>query len=56
MPLAHKLKEAPQPATLIALLNQLLANTIDFISFPPSRRTGTSKARISFPCTSCSIK
>lgn len=30
MPLAHKLKEAPQPTAIIALLNQLLANTIDF--------------------------
>lgn len=29
MPLAHKLKESTQSATLIALLNQLLANTID---------------------------
>ena len=28
MPL-HKLKEAPQPTAIIALLNQLLANTID---------------------------
>jgi starvation-inducible DNA-binding protein len=30
MPFAHKLKEASQPETIIALLNQLLANTIDF--------------------------
>ena len=30
MALAHKLKEAPQPTAIIALLNQLLANTIDF--------------------------
>jgi starvation-inducible DNA-binding protein len=29
MPLAHKLKETTQFATVIALLNQLLANTID---------------------------
>ena len=30
MPLAHKIKEAPQPTAIIALLNQLLANTIAF--------------------------
>lgn len=30
MPVAHKLKEIIQPTTTIALLNQLLANTIDF--------------------------
>lgn len=30
MALAHKLKEAPQPTAVIALLNQLLANTLDF--------------------------
>jgi len=30
MPLAHRLKETTQAATLIALLNQLLANTLDF--------------------------
>jgi len=29
MTLAHRIKENAQPATLIALLNQLLANTID---------------------------
>ncbi len=38
MSFAHKVKEKTQPNTLIDLLNQLLANTIDFKLPPDSIR------------------